>query len=182
MADISESIKHHDIPAFAWDNSNFITFSIWSYLPCLPPFIIRSINDMENITKFEVQSLTWKATVFSLVIIKQSSTLKRKQINYWKRWNRGLQIAQDLFKLPVCSEMTAAFWKVRRRIMLNAISPPTHPQIVYSTVFTYNTFETFNEWEQTWPRAKLQYLAEASQEDISCNSINTLHRTNCTSV
>lgn len=53
VADISKSMKY-DIPPFAWDNSNFITFSIWSYLPCLPPFIIRSINDMENIAKFEV--------------------------------------------------------------------------------------------------------------------------------
>jgi len=84
IAATSKSIKYHDIPALAWDNSNFITFSIWSYLPCLPPFIIRSINDMENVAKFEVQSLTWKAAIFSLVIIKKSSVLKRKKFNIEK--------------------------------------------------------------------------------------------------
>jgi len=46
---------------------------------------------MENITKFEVQSLTWKATVFSLVIIKKGSTLKRKKLTTEKDETGGCE-------------------------------------------------------------------------------------------
>lgn len=66
------------LPAFTGNHPNFITFTIWCNLPGLPPFIIRSINNMEDISKFEVQSLTGKATVFSFVIIKKGSRVKRK--------------------------------------------------------------------------------------------------------
>lgn len=66
------------LPAFTGNYSNFITLPIGCNLPGLPPFIIRSINNMEDISKFEVQSLTGKATVFSLVIIKKGSRFRRK--------------------------------------------------------------------------------------------------------
>lgn len=66
------------LPAFTGNHPNFITLTIWCNLSGLPPFIIRSINNMEDISKFEVQSLTGKATVFSFVIIEKGSRVRRK--------------------------------------------------------------------------------------------------------
>lgn len=74
-----KSVMDLYLPAFTGNYPNFVTLPIWCDLPGLPPFIIRSINNMEDISKFEVQSLTGKATVFSLVIIKKGSRLRRKK-------------------------------------------------------------------------------------------------------
>lgn len=58
-------------PLFTGDHTNLLTLSMWSHQSCLPPLIIRGINDVQNVTIRETESLTWQAAVTSPIIIKQ---------------------------------------------------------------------------------------------------------------
>lgn len=58
-------------PLLAGDHADLFTFSMWGHQPCLPPLIIRGINDMQNVTIGEAEPLAWQAAVPSPVIIKQ---------------------------------------------------------------------------------------------------------------
>lgn len=64
------------LPSFAGNDTHLLTVSFQHDSPCLPPFIIRGIDNVENIPIFETQSLTWQPTVLAFVIVKHGSGKK----------------------------------------------------------------------------------------------------------
>lgn len=62
---------HDDSPLLTGDHTDLLTFSVWGHQPCLPPLIIRGINDMKNVTIREAEPLAWQAAVPSPIIVKQ---------------------------------------------------------------------------------------------------------------
>lgn len=59
------------LPAFAGNDANLVTLPAWHHQPCLPPFIVRRVNDVENVAKAEVQPLAGETAVFGLVVVEE---------------------------------------------------------------------------------------------------------------
>ena len=64
-------------PLFTGDHTDLLTFSMWGHQSCLPPLIIRCINDMQNVTIGEAEPLAWQAAVPSSIIIKHGPDIQR---------------------------------------------------------------------------------------------------------
>lgn len=69
------------VPFLAWNNPDLLTLSVWCDQPRLPPLIIRSIYNMEDIPVREAQALAGQAAVPRSIVVKQSST-KSKGFDY----------------------------------------------------------------------------------------------------
>lgn len=67
------------LPAFAGNDANLVTLPAWHHQPCLPPFIVRRVNDVENVAKAEVQSLAGETTVFGFVVVKEGPADKGEE-------------------------------------------------------------------------------------------------------
>lgn len=68
------------IPFLAWNDTNLLTLSMWCDQPRLPPLIVRSVYDMEDIPIGEAQALAGQAAVPRSIIVKQRS--KNKGFGY----------------------------------------------------------------------------------------------------
>ena len=81
---------------------------MWCDQPRLPPLVIRSINDMEDIPIREAQALAGQAAVPRSVIVKQSST-KHKSFGYILILNLCVEIPHfkevRLFNVPAGHKM-----------------------------------------------------------------------------
>lgn len=62
---------HDNAPLLTGDHTYLLAFSMCGHQSCLPPLVIRGINDMQNVTIGEAEPLAWQAAVPSPVIIKQ---------------------------------------------------------------------------------------------------------------
>lgn len=62
---------HDSIPSLARDEANLVAVAVWMDAARLPPFLVGSVDHVQNVTKMEAQSLAQEATVLGLVIVKK---------------------------------------------------------------------------------------------------------------
>lgn len=67
-------------PPLAGYNSHLLTVSLQSDPPCLPPFIVRGVDDVKDVSILKTESLAREATVFALVIVKHGSVEGNKEV------------------------------------------------------------------------------------------------------
>lgn len=58
-------------PPFAGNKANVVGLAIRVNPPCLPPFLITGIDDMQHVPKVEAQGLAQESAVLGLVVVKQ---------------------------------------------------------------------------------------------------------------
>lgn len=61
------------LPALAGDDANLAGLAVRPHWARLPPLIVRGVDDVQNVTKAEVQPLAGEATVFGLVVVEEGS-------------------------------------------------------------------------------------------------------------
>lgn len=66
------------VPFLARDDPNLLALSVRRDQTRLPPLVVRSVYDMEDIAVGEAQALAWQAAVPRSIIVKQSSAKKKK--------------------------------------------------------------------------------------------------------
>lgn len=66
------------VPFLAWNDPNLLALSMWRDQPRLPPLIVRSVYDMEDVPVREAQALAGQAAVPRSIVVKQSSKKKKK--------------------------------------------------------------------------------------------------------
>jgi len=71
--------KQHS-PPLAGYNSHLLTVSLQSDPSRLPPFVVRGIDDVKDVSILKTESLAWEATVFALVIVKHGSMKRSKNM------------------------------------------------------------------------------------------------------
>lgn len=67
------------VPFLAWNDPNLLALSMWRDQPRLPPLIVRSVYDMEDVPVREAQALAGQAAVPRSIVVKQSSKKKKKK-------------------------------------------------------------------------------------------------------
>lgn len=71
------------VPFLAWNDPNLLALSMWRDQPRLPPLIVRSVYDMEDVPVREAQALAGQAAVPRSIVVKQSSKkAKNKGFGY----------------------------------------------------------------------------------------------------
>lgn len=67
-------------PPLAGYNSHLLTVSLQSDPPCLPPLVIRGVDNVKDVSILKTESLAWEATVFALVIVKHGPVKRNKDM------------------------------------------------------------------------------------------------------
>lgn len=58
-------------PSLAGDDAHLLHLSLRSDLPCLPPLIVRSVHNVQDVSKLKVQALAGQPWILCFIIIKQ---------------------------------------------------------------------------------------------------------------
>lgn len=69
---VSVGISARNSPPLAGDDAHLFTVPFWRHSPGLPPLIIRCIDDMEDVSISETETLTGQTTILRPLIVKQS--------------------------------------------------------------------------------------------------------------
>lgn len=70
---LSGIISGASVPFLARDDADLLALPMWCDQPRLPPLVVRSIYDMEDIPVREAQALAGQAAVPRSIVVKQSS-------------------------------------------------------------------------------------------------------------
>lgn len=65
-------------PFLAGDDPDLLALSVWRDEPRLPPLVVRSIYDVEDVPIREAQALAGQAAVPRSIVVKQSSVKKKR--------------------------------------------------------------------------------------------------------
>ena len=68
------------LPSFGRDNPNSFLFSSRQYLGGLPPFVVASVDDVEDVSKLEWQAPARQTAVFWRVIVEEGPVESKREV------------------------------------------------------------------------------------------------------
>ncbi len=69
-------------PLLGWDNSDAFLFTRGQYATCLPPFVIRSVRYMEDISVAEEETSARQSIVLVGVVVKECPIINYKFFSF----------------------------------------------------------------------------------------------------